>query len=424
MADEIDYKQQWHNFLNRGPIYFPEELLKPDIALLVSPDGDKIIVVGDNNGAQCEYNEKEQVVYVSFCKGGFGNSFTCPACGQHYMITPEPRERDADIVFIQHNIEFYNCACGVVFVFYDRYEFVSLPFDIEELAPLYFSGLSQTADLLVRYLLSSDGQFLVEEICEVTQHTPEDVRLTDKPDFKFEGWTTQPSFITGGFRVHNVRPWRRRVYKLGLDTFREEIYRASGQYFDPVIRKVGYIGDWYTNRRMLEALELLNENQSPTATQTQEHITKGPKGGDQRAEVIKRLWADTDVLKRYALKVDELYPVWTMIKRMAHPCKSKETQDEWLTLMLDRPEIIDLMARYHKLTLDVLCRAVDDSLKRVNREPYPLTFFHAALELEVNINGETLSIVDAYLKYEEKPLAPTSFKPRYKEGKTLLSQSE
>src|SRR5687767_1779409 len=91
MDNESDYKQQWHNFLTRGGYYFSEELLTPDLALLVSPDGSKIKVIGDITGAKCDYDDQEQVVEVSYCKGIIGNSFTCPVCGQLYMITLKAR---------------------------------------------------------------------------------------------------------------------------------------------------------------------------------------------------------------------------------------------------------------------------------------------------------------------------------------------
>jgi hypothetical protein len=145
---------------------------------------------------------------------------------------------------------------------------------------------------------------------------------------------------------------------------------------------------------------------------------------DTRAKEIKQLWSDEEVLKRFALKVNELYPEWKTIKSRAYFCASKEAQDEWLSLMSDRREIKDLVSRFPELTEEVLRRAVDEELKLVDREPYQLTFFHAILELKVQINGDTLSIYDAYVKYEGKPPAPTTLRTFFNHGKALLQQSE
>jgi hypothetical protein len=148
------------------------------------------------------------------------------------------------------------------------------------------------------------------------------------------------------------------------------------------------------------------------------------RGGDTRADAIKQLWADEEVLKSYAHLVDDLVPVWATIKGLAHHCGSEDSQKEWVTSMSKRRAIKNLIADYPKLTEDVLRRAVDNSLKKIDREPRLLAYFHAALELEVNVNGETLSIVDAYLKYEDKPPAPSTLKTPYDKGKALLKQSE
>jgi hypothetical protein len=257
--DADDYAEQWVQFLSHGPYHFSKELLTSEIALLVSPDGSKIIVIGDTSGVRCKYDEEGSAVYVNFCNGGGHNSLTCPACGQYYMITREAREQDDEIVFIQDDKDFYRCACGMMFVLYDRYEFVSLPINLEDLAPLYFAGLSQNADLLVRYILAQDGQSLVEEVSEVRKHWVEDSCLTERPGFRFEAWTIAPCFCASDSRhdlgVQNVRIWRKRKYKLGSDTFEEETYRAAWDSWDKVTRKVGYRGDSYTNQRMLEALD-------------------------------------------------------------------------------------------------------------------------------------------------------------------------
>ncbi len=372
--DTDDYAEQWVRFLSRGPYYFSKELLTPNIALLVSPDGSKIIVIGDTSGVRCIYGEQGSAVYVNFCRGGIGNSLTCPACGQYYIITTESHEQDDEIVFIQDDKDFYRCACGMIFVLYERYEFVSLPIDLEDLAPLYFAGLSQNADLLVRYILSQDGQSLVEEVSEVRKHWVDDSCLTERPGFKFEAWTIAPCFVAcdslHSLGVQNVRIWRKRKYKLKSDIFEEETYRAAWDSWDTVTRKVGYRGDSYANQRMLEALESLNENPSRTADLAQEQITKKPRGGDQRVEEIKRLWADTDVLKRFADLVDKLWLTWGWIKLNvdSSALASTDRQQEWVDEMWEkRNEIKIFAARHPKFTKAVLTRAVDDELIKIDR---------------------------------------------------------
>src|SRR5215216_3543707 len=110
------------------------------------------------------------------------------------------------------------------------------------------------------------------------------------------------------------------------------------------------------------------------------------RGGDTRHQAIKEMWS-ADVLKRYARLVDELAPVWTTIKGLAHHCDSADSQKEWVSSVLERRAIKNLVAEYLKLTEDVLRRAVDNTLKKIDREPRLLAYFHAALELEVNVNG-------------------------------------
>jgi hypothetical protein len=46
------------------------------------------------------------------------------------------------------------------------------------------------------------------------------------------------------------------------------------------------------------------------------------RGGDTRNQAIQQMWSNEEVLKRYALLVDELAPVWTTIKGLAHYCDS------------------------------------------------------------------------------------------------------
>jgi hypothetical protein len=152
-----------------------------------------------------------------------------------------------------------------------------------------------------------------------------------------------------------------------------------------------------------------------------ERMVMAARGGDTRTTEIKQLWDDDETLKRYARLVDELYPVWKTIKALADPCDSKESQDEWLSSMMsDRPQIKGLLTSYPKLTRDILRRAVDRTMKPIDREPRQLACYHAALELEVSINDNKLNIVDAYLRYEEKSPAPSTLKSYYDRGKALL----
>ena len=71
--------------------------------------------------------------------------------------------------------------------------------------------------------------------------------------------------------------------------------------------------------------------------------------------------------------------------------------------MFERPVIQGFMTQYPKLT-NMFPRAVDTTIKAKNREPRQLAFFHAALEVEVNIQGKTRNIVDAYWSITPDPL--------------------
>jgi hypothetical protein len=207
--------------------------------------------------------------------------------------------------------------------------------------------------------------------------------------------------------------WGQRVFKKGIQAYIEEVWIPQNQKW---LRGIMRTGDPNSSESIKQIQELSKGYSLLT------HLHKqNVQGGDTRHREIQNIWADKEVLKNFAKKVDELIPLWTAIKEMADPCDSKEAEEEWLSGMLERPLIHGFMTQYPKLTKDLLRRAVDCSLKPVNREPRQLAFFHAAIEVEININRETLSIIDTYLKYRDKPLAPTSLKPYYDKGKALLN---
>jgi hypothetical protein len=149
-------------------------------------------------------------------------------------------------------------------------------------------------------------------------------------------------------------------------------------------------------------------------------------GGDTRQPEIKQMWADNDVLKGYARLVEELRPTWRWIKANvdATASMSLERQQEWASDMWERDEIKPFTAKHPRFTKDVLARAVDSTISKAHREPVPLACHHAALEFEVSINGEYLTIIDAHLKYEGKKPSPSTLVSYYRTGCTLLKQSE
>jgi hypothetical protein len=417
MANKDDYRAYWVNFLSHGYQVLSEELLTPDIALIVSPDGSKTIVIGDDtSNSLYEYDEQERVAYIGFCNEGSGARFNCPGCEQSYIISLDGSAPvDRDTIAIHETATLFNCACGVVFALQDKYEFLSLPFRLTELAPLYLAGMSHTADLFVRYVLSSDGRKLTEEVGVVTQHAPEDTSLTEIPSFKFLNWCNppQPSFVSDSFHAYEVQIWRTRTYKLASTTFEEKTYHPSLNGWQRVVRDATEIPDTYANERLLKALMIPFKRLLPQM----ETQPKRPRGGDTRTEEIRQLWANEEVLKRYAREVNDLLPVWKAIKSMAHNCDSEESQKEWATSMLEREIIKGFAVSHPRLDEDLLRRAVDTSVNRAYREPHLLAYFHAALEVEVDINGTTLSIMDVY---SSKPPSPSTLKRLYEKGKALL----
>jgi hypothetical protein len=213
-------------------------------------------------------------------------------------------------------------------------------------------------------------------------------------------------------------PWLKRLMRAYTMATLEEIFNNKTGW-EQIIRHLNDIPEESKEKEVATLLAGRHLLQFAT-----EAIGRAGSGGDWRKQEIKNMWTDEDVLKNFARKVNELKPVWAAIKDMADPCDTAESKEHWVSEMLERKVIRSFMSQYPKLTKDVLGRTVDSSLKPVNRERRQLAFFHAALEVEVNINGETLSIIDAYLKYQDIPLSPISLKPYYDKGNTLLNPSE
>lgn len=94
MTNQTDYRQQWRKYLSYGYRVFSEELLTPNIALIVSPNGSKQIVIGDNEkDPPYDYYEQERIVYVDIrylrLISGRGSLLFCPSCRQFYIIRCE-----------------------------------------------------------------------------------------------------------------------------------------------------------------------------------------------------------------------------------------------------------------------------------------------------------------------------------------------
>lgn len=167
---------RWREYLSYGYRSFDEELFTPGIGLIVSPDGRKIIVIGDEELPAPELDEESRILYISVRNGGIGARFTCPGCEQYYIIALEEHDQPrSEIKYITNN-PFQECACGVEFAINDKYEFMSVSFLIDELAPLYLIGMSRVADLLLRYKMPDDAT-LVEELGTVSR-MPNDPSLT------------------------------------------------------------------------------------------------------------------------------------------------------------------------------------------------------------------------------------------------------
>jgi hypothetical protein len=262
MSDKADdYWQRWSNFLSYGGHHFCKELLTPDTAFIISPDGSKISVIGagKNDSPYQEYDEEQQVVYVDLQyvqrHSPMGFSFSllnCPSCGKSYTVSfkdcldDEIISMSSGIIYMNRdNYPYFNCACGLTFFFNDKYEYLSLPFSIKELEPLYQMGMSRTADLLLRYVLSFDRRSLLEDIGAIAR-MPYQASLTDNPLRVFD-WTIPPCFTSecnGGLEgVHDVQIWRRRIYVLDCNRFAESTWHHYGHWGKTVIRYHRFMGN-------------------------------------------------------------------------------------------------------------------------------------------------------------------------------------
>jgi hypothetical protein len=338
------------------------------------------------------------------------------------------------VILISKDTHFFQCACDYRFFFYDSLESLSLPFDLVELAPLYFYGMPQEADLFLRYVMSDDGNTLVEELGTLS-YKPKGTSLTEIPSFRFFNWGGETasgrSFaleFDGSFVPFDVRLWRKRIYELDDDKFEEGSYHPYLDGWERVIRKVRKVPDEYAYRRMVAAVTLLNSNQTQEAGNT-EDITQRLPGGDHRAQRIKLFWSDRENIKGFANLVNNLLPTWRFIKgnvdwKVTPPMESREL---WLEEMLNRGEVKLCKSKYPRLTKDLLYRAIDYQSKRVDREPIALACYHAAFEFTIDDNdGEPLSIIEMYRKFnaEGKQPAPTTLVTYYRRGLSLLESSE
>lgn len=227
--EAVDQTQRWSDFLGVS-----KKLLTPNIGFVVSPDGEKIKVIdGGNSNSPLEYYDEKFAQFDLHCLRqrsplGFNYSLLiCPTCGKSYTISFKDHLPDdilsinSAVIYVKKDSFFCSCACGLDFVFRDRYKNVRIPFNLESLELLYQHGMSRTADLLVRYDLSADGCSLVEEIGEIAgpSNTPS---LTADPLLQFR-WTNPPCFTTDCGRlwgsVWDVQIWQNRIYVLGLDHF-------------------------------------------------------------------------------------------------------------------------------------------------------------------------------------------------------------
>jgi hypothetical protein len=246
-----------------------------------------MVVIGeDTQQTRFDYDEKENLFYINYCNGGLGTFFNCPACEQPYIISLEKREQvGKEPISILKGTSFFECACEVLFTFYDRYGFLYLPFEIAELAPLYLTGMSRTADLFVRYTLSSNNCTLVEEVGVVSQ-MPNAISLTESPSFKFSNWCNppEPSFVIetrgGSFLAYDVQIWRIRTSTLESEMF-EEMTRPSyvGGAWKRVLREIRSLPDDYTNQKMLDSLAAANNSfssNSHNGNQLQESRKRRP----------------------------------------------------------------------------------------------------------------------------------------------------
>jgi hypothetical protein len=186
---------------------------------------------------------------------------------------------------ISKDTRFFQCACDFKFFFYDSLESLSLPFYFVELAPLYFYGMPQDADLFLRYVMSDDGNTLVEELGTLS-YKPKGTSLTEIPSFRFFNWCGDPpagpSFtleFDGSFVAFDVRLWRKRIYELDDDKFEEGSYHPYLGGWERVIRKVKKVPDEYAYRRMVDASAQVDANLLQAVIQAQKKKNGGRRPG-------------------------------------------------------------------------------------------------------------------------------------------------
>jgi hypothetical protein len=253
-----EHRKRWSNFLSYGGYVFSEELLTPNSGFIISPDGKKICVIDDSKSDTPleHYDEKQQFgrFDLQFLRQrspmGFNySSLSCPACEKPYTVSFKDRLPDDilsinDVIYMNRDRRIFDCTCGVAFAFYDRYEYVTLPFNNKELEPLYQMGMPRTADLLLRYVLSSDSRSLVEDIGAIS-HMPNQTSLTDNP-LRIFNWAIPPCFTSecdGEHEgIYDVRIWRRRVYVLECNRFAETTWHHFGHWGRVVIRCHRFMG--------------------------------------------------------------------------------------------------------------------------------------------------------------------------------------
>ena len=128
MEEENDYKEQWTNYLSWGAWHYSSELFTPDTAFIISPDGSKIVVIGDDrDDSPYIYHEQEGMVQINLrvvrrhSPMGFSYSLlSCPSCEKPYTVSFKDSLPDDilsindAVIYMNRNGRFFDCDCGVV----------------------------------------------------------------------------------------------------------------------------------------------------------------------------------------------------------------------------------------------------------------------------------------------------------------------